>query len=207
MKKALTLIELVLVIVIIGIISTIVIPKEEKDTKNNASTQIISHIRYTQELALQDNKHKKDYDEKWQNGYWKFTWTNCSGDNGAFYTISSDKDLNYGIAKEESIIDPSTGKYLYLNSTYCIDKTSESDESTDIDLYKRFGITKIIKTGGCKVQNVSFDFLGRPHSGKYTASNFEHIMHEDCNLTFEYDTDQRFIITITAQTGYTFLNK
>lgn len=201
---------MVLVIVILGILSSVIIPNDKKDIKEEASTQIISHIRYVQELALQDNKHRQDYDKKWQNGYWKWSWTNCNRDSGAFYTISSSKDLSSSVSKTDSMIDPSTGKYLYLNASYCGNRHSGADELKDIDLYKRFGIEKITGSGGCNVvQNVSFDYFGRPHSGTYsdTTIPFENLLYEDCILTFQYDIDKTFSITITAQTGYTYLKK
>lgn len=209
MKKSFTLIEIIIVIVIIAILSSIVSPDNNIDITNEASAQIISHIRYTQQLGLKDNKHRQDYDKQWQNGYWKWSWTNCSKDSGSFYTITSNEDLTGSISKTDSIFDQATGEYLYLNKNYCGNRDSSIDESTDIDLYKRFGIEHIYSSGGCsKVQNISFDYFGRPHSGNYNNNSlfFQHILHEDCILTFQYDSDKNFSITITAQTGYTYLN-
>ena len=55
-KKAFSLIELIFVIVIIGILSSVLVPRFDRPTLIEAAHQIISHIRYTQHLAMVDNK-------------------------------------------------------------------------------------------------------------------------------------------------------
>ena len=56
MKKAFTMLELVFVIVIIGILAVVAMPSFQRDTLQEAGNQIISHIRYTQHLAMMDDK-------------------------------------------------------------------------------------------------------------------------------------------------------
>ncbi|MCF6310454.1 MAG: type II secretion system GspH family protein, partial [Sulfurimonas sp.] len=56
MKKAFTMLELVMVIVVIGILAAVMLPRVASDRLAEAATQVISHIRYTQHLAMVDDQ-------------------------------------------------------------------------------------------------------------------------------------------------------
>ena len=56
MKKAFTMLELVLVIVIVGILSFALVNGWERNTLREAADQLVNHIRYTQHLAMQEDK-------------------------------------------------------------------------------------------------------------------------------------------------------
>ncbi|MDD7600119.1 MAG: type II secretion system protein, partial [Campylobacter sp.] len=56
MKKAFTLIELVFVIVVLGILTFALWPTKQPTQAFEAARQIVAHIRYTQHLALNDDK-------------------------------------------------------------------------------------------------------------------------------------------------------
>ena len=57
MKKAFTMLELVFVIVVAGIIAAVVIPNTKTNPAQEAAIQLLSHIRYTQHLAMVDDKY------------------------------------------------------------------------------------------------------------------------------------------------------
>jgi prepilin-type N-terminal cleavage/methylation domain-containing protein len=46
-RKAFTIIEAIMVIVVMGIIAAVAIPRLENDSRQEASDQILSDIRYT----------------------------------------------------------------------------------------------------------------------------------------------------------------
>lgn len=56
MKKAFTMIELVFVIVVVGILSYMVASSFTRNPLREAADQVVSHIRYTQHLAMTDDK-------------------------------------------------------------------------------------------------------------------------------------------------------
>ena len=58
------MIELVFVIVVIGIITAVMLPRIDRDNVYEAAQQLISHIKYTQHLAMMDNKFD-DTDDEW----------------------------------------------------------------------------------------------------------------------------------------------
>ena len=57
-KRAFTMIELIFVIVVVGILAAIMIPKLNRNASREAANQILTHIRYTQHLAMQDDKYE-----------------------------------------------------------------------------------------------------------------------------------------------------
>jgi len=214
-KSAFTMIELIFVIVVLGILSSLAMGRMDRDLKQEAAETILSHIRLTQQLALRDNKHRSDNDTKWQKAYWRFEYGKCSGTNEYYYRVGSDRDMDGFIDKSESAINPVDGKYLYSFNT-C--NSLQDDESPTVLLGKKFGIKDIKKYGGCnQVQHIAFDYLGRPHHqvASYSSANFSKIMNKDCRLKFEMSTDinndgvvnsdDSFTIKILAQTGYAFI--
>lgn len=83
MKKAFTMIELVFVIVIIGILAAVIIPNTRTNPAAEAATQLQSHIRYTQHLAMINDKFDST-DSTWMRNRWQIVF------NGNQYSIVSD---------------------------------------------------------------------------------------------------------------------
>ncbi len=207
-KKAFTMIELVLVIVVLGILAALAIPRMERDLRQEAADNILSAIRYTQHLALIDDKHKFK-DAKWQGRFWaiQFTTSNSTTLNN-FYTISSDEDDDSNVDKEETALDPINGKYMYNagGTTTAIDP----DESPNIFIGKKYGINNLSTSGGCQdTKTIGFDHLGRPHVGFLgsTTPDYSSYMTNDCNLTFSFQNSaaNSFSIIIKQETGYAYI--
>ncbi|WP_258030695.1 pilus assembly FimT family protein [Campylobacter concisus] len=78
-KRAFTMIELIFVIVVVGILAAIMIPKLNRNASREAANQILTHIRYTQHLAMQDDKYVQSVDEKlWFKMRWGITFNETS---------------------------------------------------------------------------------------------------------------------------------
>jgi len=209
-KSAFTMIELVFVIVVLGILASLAMGRMERDLKQEAASTILSHIRLTQKLAINDNKHRRDNNPLWQRAYWQFGFRACG--TAVAYRVGSDTSLGgngiNGIGITEAAIDPIDGKYLRTASC----SENAIDESSSVLVTKKYGILNsgITQSGGCSSRSISFDYLGRPHTNStYNNPNFNHIMTSDCNFTFTLQTDQDsisgndfFSIIIKAETGY-----
>jgi len=69
-KKAFTLIELIFIIVIMGILIAVIVPRVNSNKLDEAAIKLISDIRYTQHLAMVDDKFNKDssnwFKERWR---------------------------------------------------------------------------------------------------------------------------------------------
>ncbi len=201
------MIELVMVIVVLGILAAIAIPRMDRDLKQEAADNILSAIRYTQHLALTDNKHKFDK-AKWQRRFWTIHFTSSSTITlNNFYTISSDNNMSGDFTKDECAIDPANGKYIYNagGATTAID----SDESPNIFIGKKYSIYRITTSGGCNNgKHIGFDQLGRPHTG-FSGSikpDYSSYMKSDCNITFNGTAIDPFSVIIEKETGYAYID-
>lgn len=205
-RPAFTMIELVFVIVVLGILAAIAIPRLERDFRQDAADNILSAVRYTQHLALLDNRHKFDK-PNWQKSFWTIRFKS----DGSFYTISS--NINYGtnVNESEAAIDPANGKFFYSD-----DSIIDANESKNIFLNHNYGIDTVDFTncettahGENNSTHIAFDYLGRPHKGMYgTATNdYRTVMRTNCEIIFEFiDSDIEDIhLLIMQETGYAYL--
>jgi len=201
-KPAFTMIELVFVVVVLGILAAVAIPRLENDSAQEASDQILSDIRYAQHLALTDNV-TNPANPNWQRAFWTIRFQNTTdGFNAWAYSVASDK-TNFGnFASNEAAIDPLSGLPLYGNTT-----DGNSASSPKVFITKKFGISNITFGGSCaNAQHVGFDHMGRPHQS-FTASaalDYSTILTAPCNINFIRDGVQLFTIQINPETGYAF---
>jgi len=207
-NKAFTLLEMVVVIVVIGIIIAMAMPRMERDTRQNAANHLLSAIQYTKHLALLDNKTLTLGNfTRWQKELWAIRFTVGTDYQNTYYTIGTDDNNNSSISKNEAAIDPANGKYLY-NSSGAFASIAV-DESPNIFIGHNYGIDNIVFSGGCSnAQHIAFDHLGRPYNGIGTATNnFATYMQSDCKITFEFvdDTIDDIEIMIEKQTGYAYI--
>ncbi len=209
--KAFTMIELVFVIVVLGILAALALPRMDRDLRQEAADNILSAIRYTQHLALNDDK-TDPFDPNWQQKLWMIRFTISTSNAGSFYTISSDIDKSGTVNKIETAVDPINGKYMYNTSGATVD--IDSDESPNIFIGKKYGINSLTPNGGCSSQHIAFDNFGRPFNGLKTTSggtlatnDYAKYMNSDCTMTFGFvDTSiNDVVITISKETGYAFI--
>ncbi|MCR8685147.1 pilus assembly FimT family protein [Campylobacter ureolyticus] len=175
-KKAFTMIELIMIIVVVGILAVAVIPRVDRDTLVEATNQVASHVRYTQHLAMLDNKYNPR-DSNWYRNRWKITFNNnsysiTSGNTNAKNPQAPGKDLN------------PTG-------------------SPELNLERKYGITSIISTCGNNGQTeIIFDEIGRPYSNFLGVVGERGLLQNDCNITISDGGNKNGIITISKETGY-----
>lgn len=201
MKKAFTMIELVFVIVIVGIISVMIAPSFDRNNLREAADQLVSHIRYTQHLAMMDNKFmssekassmpvgsnaactsrgantiKKCNAMFWYLGRWQLKFSN------QWYSVMSDSaNSSYdgnpnassiNIEVARDLID--TNKYLIgSNPSYFFSGTKPERVNESLDLNNEYSVKKVIISGGTSssASRIIFDNLGRPYRGDTKLSN------------------------------------
>ncbi|WP_024955159.1 pilus assembly FimT family protein [Sulfurospirillum arcachonense] len=185
LKMAFTMLELVFVIVIVGILSVMIAPSFNNNNARKAADQIISHIRYTQHLAMMDNKFDPAvgtwFQQRW---YIEFVPDPINAGND-IYSIRSNG--NYA----NNIIDPT--KRLTGDSTVNL-------RTPELDLTAEYGTNLRVTTCG---RTLSFDNMGRPYliNPNAAATAYVNILQVPCTLTFN-DGVNDATIEIQPETGY-----
>lgn len=107
-RKAFTMIELIFVIVVVGILAIVMIPRFDRDNILEATHQVLSDIRYAQHLAMMDNRFEPSdefwYQERWR--IWFHNDGNAPSNNHEVYTIFSDEDHGGNADLGEIATDP-----------------------------------------------------------------------------------------------------
>lgn len=212
-RNAFTMLELVLVIVVLGILAALAIPRLDRDLRQEAADTILANIRYAQHFALQDDKQKFDNPE-WQQRFWHLYFGTCEGK--PYFAVGSDDDMtgstNGRVTFAESALDPSNGKHLWAadsdTSSSCNGTYPASAISPSVLIGKKYGVKTITPDGGCGNRYIGFDHLGRPYGNKFTNSgtpNNEGYMTSDCTFTFTLEKGDPFTIQIEAETGYAYV--
>lgn len=202
MKKAFTMMELVFVIVVIGILAAVIMPRTGSNKLQEAATQVVSHIRYTQHLAMVDDKFDVN-DPLWFRERWQIRFRRNTGTSG--YVIFSDSVNTQGnVNNGERAIDPLTGEGIdgFLNYR-------------DADLTRKYSIvgddTGIVQScfsadGSLVTSNrgvFSFDHLGRPYSGVSNSNAVsDYLITANCNLTLTDTSGASISIRVHPETGY-----
>lgn len=210
-QRAFTLLELVFVIVVIGIISATVIPRTNSNNLQEAATQMISHIRYTQHLAMMDD-HFDAGDSNWYKNKWQFIYgksNSSSRDTGGYYAYSIFSDWAKNSQGKpdlrEMAINPAN-KSKYLSGGYSGTLDWKDDKaSKKLNIGYSYSIDNITKSG-CEAQRISFDYLGRPFkkNDKIWDSSVKNLLTKKCTFTLHSD-GKKIDIIIEPETGYTHL--
>ena len=177
--KAFTMIELVFVIVVLGILAALALPRMERDLRQEAKDNLLSAIRYTQHLALNDDK-TDPFDATWQDKLWNISFAS----DGSDYNISS----NGSVA-----IDPANGKPM------------DGTGSSNVLIGKKYSVSSVNFTGGCDSGlQIAFDHLGRPFKALTATNTYSAYMASNCTITVAFSQSgiDDLVLTIATETGY-----
>ena len=225
-KSAFTMLELLFVIVIIGILSAIFIPKISQNKLSQAANQVITHIRYTQHLALIDDKYDVNdpfwFLERWTIRFKKDLVYSTLHPSGTYlnkwsYTIYSDTSHDGNPNTSEMAINPvNNNQYLSggYNNTLHVNNNQSMQE---LRLGEQYNISDIVFSGGCRsnVLYINFDHLGRPSNSfpvnspyELPSAGFHKLLTSPCNITLcsknctTADVTEKVVIAIEPETGY-----
>ncbi|CZE47741.1 prepilin-type N-terminal cleavage/methylation domain-containing protein [Campylobacter geochelonis] len=201
--KAFTLMELVLVIVVVGILSALVIPRLERNAILEASNQIVSHIRYTQHLAMMDNKFNAN-DATWFKSRWTIAFNNG---NSWRYDVFQDKNHDGAVSDIGEVAKDPQNPNRVLSSGFT--GAADSVLSKKMNLGNKFGVTGVVFGGSCAgTTGISFDEKGRPMLQVSTAGGATNPVdrmitgNDGCTIAINNDDGKRAVITIRPETGY-----
>ena len=220
-KRAFTMIELIFVIVVVGILAAIMIPKLNRNTSREAANQILTHIRYTQHLAMQDDKYENfvsDNPVRWYRMRWGVAFNNtslqkCSIDEPGVvtwkYSVFFDKSLNGNINSESEVANDIYKSGKLLSGGWSGISTDACKKiNKELNLGKRFGITLVDFKDGCSgMQTIIFDEMGRPMRVASTTSGgakrpYDRLLKKDCSITITDKRGNQTTITIEKESGF-----
>ena len=216
MKKAFTILELVFVIVVVGILATYIIPSIKTNPLQEAAIQLVSHIRYTQHLAMIDDKYDSN-DPDWHKGRWQIVFSNnVKTNNQEAYTIFSDTPIYSGDPTVTEIAKNPQNNNLLMSGGYTGTVKLDVNHNSFIGMKKlnigmSYGIDDISLNGGCSNSRISFDYLGRPFTGDQStmtgpySAGTQRLITSVCNITISSEIDS-ITITIEPETGYAKIN-
>ena len=222
MKKAFTMIELVFVIVVMGILAAAIIPSTKTNPLQEAAIQVLSHIRYTQHLAMVDDRYdSSNLDStlvtKWYKERWQIIFSANSNSGGEMaYTIFSDTagDSTGNPNQSEIAINPSNPNQI-MTGGFTGDVNLDIDNPAfagmeRLNIGKKYDIENIVFSNSCNGGNgsskrLAFDHLGRPLQGDISSNTeaYENVnlIRNDCIITISTSSES-LTITVEPETGY-----
>jgi len=224
LQSAFTMLELVFVIVIVGILSASIIPRMSSEPLYEAAIQLVSHIRYTQHLALNDDKYDWELntannEADWYQARWQLIFSKSVSTDGEYsYTIFSDAsgkktgNPDYTSLEQTEIArDPANAKKLLSGGFSSTFNWKNHYANTNLNIGKTYGVIDLKLSGGCSNSRISFDHLGRPmrgdwayQSSPYGALSYRRLIkyNTPCIITLK-DTEDIVKIQILPESGYT----
>ncbi|HQS67480.1 MAG TPA: prepilin-type N-terminal cleavage/methylation domain-containing protein [Sulfuricurvum sp.] len=200
-RLAFTLLELVFVLIVIGILAVLAMPNFRGHPLQDAAEQVASHIRYTQHLAMVDDKYDPT-DSTWYERFWRIRFYESGTPDTYYYAVFHDTDKENNIdttTHTEPAIDPLTKKYLYVGNS-----PTDARNNKRMNLTDTYGITNIVSTCDAGWIEFFFDNTGRPYVNSISTGvtpPYSGLLQNDCNITLSH-VDGNATITIRPETGY-----
>ncbi|WP_299190386.1 type II secretion system protein [uncultured Campylobacter sp.] len=213
MKKAFTMIELIFIIVVVGILAAVAVPQINRNSLVEAADQITAHIRYTQQLAMNDNKFNAN-DPDWFRRLWRIQFTNQGApgsaagwrynvywDNGAFPGSNGQPNSLASIAA-----DPQNPNKL-LTSGFARQpaNTNSARMNKKLNLGGSYDIVDVDFGAACNQggnATIAFDSKGRPMRQVANVPLYANLITAPCTITLTNSANEHAIITIQPETGY-----
>jgi prepilin-type N-terminal cleavage/methylation domain-containing protein len=233
MKKAFTLLEVIFVIAVVGILSSVIIPRIGGDELHDAASQFVSHVRYTQHLAMSNDKYDPSDvapNNSWFERRWRIMFSNGNGTGYKWsYTIFDDSENTStgNPGPSEIAVNPVNKNKLltggYSSSTGTIINTNDPRATKELNIGMKYGVEDVDFSAACRTatnnKTISFDHLGRPIRGQISqmltsydssTSVTNNLISQTCQIDLcsvsdcaTADSDEIVSIAIFPETGYT----
>ena len=201
-NRAFTLLEIIIVILLITLLYSLFVPKNQINKLNEITNRLSLYITYTRFKALIEDKFDED-DSLWHKKRWTIKFFRCRDENdGIYFSIYSDKNKSGHPGSEDSLKDPLTKKYIY-SSNYCKENNLNSKY---VLLTKAFDISSVELSCNdtTSLGQLSFGVDGKVYS---KLSNFEYEsdyyeIKEPCSLKLVSKNNKYKEIIIYPYTGF-----
>lgn len=213
MKKAFTMIELIFIIVVVGILAAVAVPQINRNSLVEAADQVAAHIRYTQQLAMNDNKFDPD-DPDWFRRLWRIQFTNQGAPGSAAgwrYNVYWDNGRFPGSNGQPNSLnsmaaDPQNPNKL-LTSGFARQpaNTDSAKMNKKLNLGGSYDIVNVAFGPACNQggnATIAFDSKGRPMRQVANVPLYANLIIAPCTITLTNSANENAIITIQPETGY-----
>nr|WP_321266256.1 type II secretion system protein [uncultured Sulfurimonas sp.] len=207
MKKAFTMLELIFVLIVVGILAAIMLPQIKSNKLREAAIQVVSHIRYTQHLAMIDDKFNSS-DIDWYKMRWQIVFSSSAySENRVAYSVYTDKSKtgSPNSTLDEVAINPLDKNKLLSGGHSGTIYTSNSKATKTMNLGLTYDISSYNLNGGCSGARITFDHLGRPINGTIhndtQAYDNNSLITTRCNVVLT-NPEGSITIAIEPETGY-----
>jgi len=197
----------------------VAVPQINRNSLVEAADQVAAHIRYTQQLAMNDNKFDPN-DPNWFKKLWRiqFSQTTAKGSaEGWTYTVYYDSTMSGNpngsadlsdLSRVDFAIDPQNpNKILSAGfQNQAINRNAERINKK-LNLSKTYDIRNVEFTncGDRANQTIVFDSYGRP-MGQVADSTVPYdrlfVGQNPCTITLTNNAGEHALITIQPETGY-----
>ncbi len=206
MKEAFTMMELIFVLIVIGILAAVIMPEMKSSKLREAAIQVVSHIRYTQHLAMVDDKFDAS-DADWYKKRWQIQFNETlQGKKVWAYTIYTDKTLsNNANSITEIARNPQSSNQYMSGGAAGFVLLNDTKRNKKMALKETYDITDVsFLNCGSTARRITFDHLGRPLFGDPATANtlYERIMTNVCTIRLTDSSGETVNIAIEPETGY-----
>ena len=216
MKKAFTLLELILVVIVVGILSVAIVPRLHDNALRKAAEQIIFHLNYTRHLAMMDNRFSSD-DTMWYKTRWQLLFSNCRGDKDTCaYSVFSDWTGHHtgNPDAQELAVNPLNRNQRLSGgmSGNLLIKYNQKEATKSLNIGQKYQINKVkMLHCGSSARRVAFDYLGRPVMGNLATMSRPYrqgrLLQNRCEMTLINRDGEQITILIEPETGYIHLKE
>ncbi|WP_418179686.1 type II secretion system protein [Aliarcobacter lanthieri] len=201
MKKSFILIEFVTVIILLGIIYSIFIPKKNISKLDEVSNRILIYLNFTRFKALSDDVYSEE--QLWHKKRWTMKFFRCreSEGGGIYFSIYSENNDTGHPNQKETLKDPLTNKYIY-SSNYC----RLNNENSKFVLLKNYDIkdVDISCNNTTSLGQISFGEDGKVYSklSNLVSGIYEYEIKKPCKIKFISNSNEFREIIIHQDTGF-----
>lgn len=201
MKKSFSLLELIFSLLLLTLLYSMFIPKNQINKLDEITSKLETYLNYTRYKALVDNKYDEEND-LWFKKRWSLKFFRCrSSVGGIYFSIYSDKNLSGHPSSIDSLKDPLTNKNIY-SSNYC---TESIENSKYVLLTKNYNISDIEMSCNStdSLGQISFGSDGKVYSRLSNLENEEneYEIKEACYIKLIDKKENKKEIVVNPRTG------
>lgn len=204
MKKAFSLLEILLIISLLGILYTAFIPKSQINKIDELTNRLILYLKQTRYQALINDKYDQD-DSYWHKKRWTLKFFRCRKDvGGIYYSIYSDNNSSGHPSIEDSLKDSLTLKNIY-STNYCKENINNSKY---VLISQNFNIEDVVISCNetSSLGQLSFGADGKIYSklSNNVNDNTSYEIKNKCKIKLSDHLGEERTIVLESNTGYIY---